>query len=130
MQRVPTIMNVNILPDMGRMIGGWTIDGRSLLTRGWRRHPGRADRSIANRACLKQATRDCDQRSSSSLGYGCAISRNRSWLLWFKERVRRNGGRLKKTTIVALARKLLVALWKYVTAGVIIEGAVMKASRR
>ena len=27
---------------------------------------------------------------------------------------------------VALARKLLVALWKYVTAGVVIEGAVMK----
>ncbi len=46
--------------------------------------------------------------------------------LWFKERVNRNGGRLKKTTIVALARKLLVALWKYVTAGVVIEGAVMK----
>jgi len=46
--------------------------------------------------------------------------------LWFEERVRRNGGRLKKTTIVALARKLLVALWKYATAGVVIEGAVMK----
>ena len=46
--------------------------------------------------------------------------------LWFKERVKRNGGRMKKTTIVALARKLLVALWKYVTAGVVIEGAVMK----
>jgi transposase len=48
--------------------------------------------------------------------------------LWFKERVMRNGGRHKKTTIVALARKLLVALWKYVTAGVVIEGAVMKAA--
>jgi transposase len=48
--------------------------------------------------------------------------------LWFEERVRRNGGRLKKTTIVALARKLLVALWKYVTAGVVIEGAVMKTA--
>jgi transposase len=47
---------------------------------------------------------------------------------WFKERVSRNGGRLKKTTIVALARKPLVALWKYVTAGVVIEGAVMKAA--
>jgi len=47
---------------------------------------------------------------------------------WFKERVRRNSGRFKKTTIVALARKLLVALWKYVTAGVVIEGAVMKAA--
>ena len=48
--------------------------------------------------------------------------------LWFKERVTRNGGRFKKATIVALARKLLVALWKYVTAGVVIEGAVMKAA--
>jgi transposase len=47
---------------------------------------------------------------------------------WFHERVQRNGGRQRKTTIVALARKLLVALWKYVTAGVVIEGAVMKRS--
>jgi transposase len=47
---------------------------------------------------------------------------------WFQERVRRNGGRLKKTTIVALARKLLVALWKYVSAGVVIEGAVLKTT--
>jgi len=48
--------------------------------------------------------------------------------LWFHDRVKRNGGRLRKTTIVALARKLLVALWKYVTAGVVIEGAVMKTA--
>ncbi len=48
--------------------------------------------------------------------------------LWFKERATRNGGRHKKTTIVALARKLLVALWKYVTAGVVIEGAAIKSS--
>lgn len=47
---------------------------------------------------------------------------------WFLERVKMNGGRFKKTTIVALARKLLVALWKYVSAGVVIEGAVMKAA--
>jgi transposase len=45
---------------------------------------------------------------------------------WFHERVNRNGGRFRKSTIVALARKLLVALWKYVTAGVVIEGAVLK----
>jgi transposase len=48
--------------------------------------------------------------------------------LWFEDRVKKNGGRLKKTTIIALARKLLVALWKYVNAGVVIEGAVMKAA--
>jgi transposase len=47
--------------------------------------------------------------------------------LWFHERVTRDGGRLRKTIIVALARKLLVALWQYATAGVVIEGAIMKA---
>lgn len=47
---------------------------------------------------------------------------------WFQDRVTRNGGRLKKAMIVALARKLLVALWKYVTAGIVIEGAAMKAA--
>ena len=48
--------------------------------------------------------------------------------LWFKARVRRDGGRGKKVTIVALARKLLVALWEFVSNGVVIEGAVMKAA--
>ena len=48
--------------------------------------------------------------------------------LWFEDRVKRNGGRLRKPMIVALARKLLVALWKYVAAGVVIEGAVFSAN--
>ena len=47
---------------------------------------------------------------------------------WFHDRISLNGGRLRKTTIVALARKLLVALWKYVTAGIVIEGAVIKSA--
>jgi len=46
---------------------------------------------------------------------------------WFRDRVERNGGRMKKTMITALARKLLVALWKYATAGVVIEGAAVRA---
>lgn len=46
---------------------------------------------------------------------------------WFKDRVLQSGGRLKKPTIVALARKLIVALWKYVSSGVVIEGAIMQA---
>ena len=48
--------------------------------------------------------------------------------LWFEGRVRTTGGRFKKTLVVALARKLLVALWKYLTAGVVPEGAAMKAA--
>jgi len=49
---------------------------------------------------------------------------------WFHERTRHGRHAKKKTAIVALARKLLVALWKYVHAGVFIEGAVMKPAAR
>lgn len=45
---------------------------------------------------------------------------------WYKTRVAHNGGRGKRQAITALARKLLVSLWKYVASGVVIEGAVMK----
>jgi transposase len=45
---------------------------------------------------------------------------------WFKARVAQNGGRLKKTTTVALACKLLVALRKYVNAGVVMEGTILQ----
>jgi len=45
---------------------------------------------------------------------------------WFRERVGKAGGRIKKIMIVALARKLLVALWRYAKDGVIPEGAKMK----
>jgi transposase len=44
---------------------------------------------------------------------------------WFYDRVRAHP-QARKTAIVALARKLLVALWKYATQGVLIAGAVMK----
>jgi transposase len=46
---------------------------------------------------------------------------------WFHQRVGTNG-RIRKAMITALARKLLVAFWRYVTAGVVIEGATMKAA--
>jgi len=43
---------------------------------------------------------------------------------WFEAHSKRG----RKSAIVALARKLLVALWKYVTSGVVIEGAKMKSA--
>ena len=47
---------------------------------------------------------------------------------WFRTRVQGNGTRrYRKITIVAMARKLLIALWRYVAEGVVPEGAVMKA---
>ncbi len=47
---------------------------------------------------------------------------------WFQARVGAGKGRIRRIAIVALARKLLVALWRYVAQGVIPEGVVFKAA--
>jgi transposase len=46
--------------------------------------------------------------------------------LWFQKRVGTMKGRIRRITIVAMARKLLVALWRYLETGVIPQGAVLK----
>ncbi len=48
--------------------------------------------------------------------------------IWFRERVGTERGRVRRITIVALARKLLIALWRYVKLGEVPEGALMKAA--
>jgi len=47
---------------------------------------------------------------------------------WFRERVGNVKGRIRRIAIVALARKLMVALWRYLIAGVIPVGAVLRSS--
>jgi transposase len=46
---------------------------------------------------------------------------------WFHERVGETRGRFKRIMIVALARKLMVALWRYLATGIVPEGAAVKA---
>jgi transposase len=45
---------------------------------------------------------------------------------WFRERMSGTGRRMRKVMVVALARKLLIALWRFATQGLVPEGAVMK----
>lgn len=45
---------------------------------------------------------------------------------WFHYRTRNASKRFKRIAIVALARKLMVALWRYLTTGLVPEGAVLK----
>jgi len=47
---------------------------------------------------------------------------------WYRERVGTAAGRIRRITIVALARKLLIALWRFLQHGVIPEGAVLKSA--
>jgi transposase len=51
---------------------------------------------------------------------GSALSR------WFRERVGDRRGKIRRIAIVAVARKLLIALWRYVTLGLVPEGAELK----
>jgi transposase len=47
---------------------------------------------------------------------------------WFRERFGGGSKRMRRVGIVALARKLLVALWRYLEQGVVLEGAIMKTA--
>jgi transposase len=47
---------------------------------------------------------------------------------WFHARVGNAKGRIRRITIVALARKLMVALWRYVETGEVPKGAVLSPS--
>ena len=42
---------------------------------------------------------------------------------WFRERVGNLQGRTRRIAIVAMARKLLIAIWRYATDGIVPEGA-------
>jgi transposase len=45
---------------------------------------------------------------------------------WFRQKTAGQAKRMRRIAIVALARKLLVALWRYVTDGVVPKGAALK----
>jgi transposase len=48
--------------------------------------------------------------------------------LWFRKRVGDVKGRVRRIAIVAVARKLMVALWRYLETGVVPTGAVLHPS--
>jgi transposase len=45
---------------------------------------------------------------------------------WFHTRTADGRGSTRKTMIVALARKLLIALWRLVTTGEMLDGIVLR----
>src|SRR5271167_1925192 len=47
---------------------------------------------------------------------------------WFRERVGTLQGRTRRIAIVAMARKLLIALWRYVETGVVPDGVKIRAA--
>ena len=80
--------------------------------------------------------RNCDQGISKAGNKRArALSIQLAWLWlkhqpeselsrWFQARVGKLKGRIRRIHIVALARKLMIALWKYLTTGLVPAGAV------
>jgi transposase len=48
---------------------------------------------------------------------------------WYACRFGGGGARLRRIGIVALARKLLIALWRYLERGIVPEGAHLKPAQ-
>lgn len=47
--------------------------------------------------------------------------------LWYRRWFAHGGPRVRRIGIVALARKLLIALWRYLETGLLPDGAILKA---
>lgn len=109
---------------------------------GWRKFANR--REVGSLAGLTptpyqsgQMNRDRGiSKAGQKLVRGMAIEIAWSWVRfqprsaltrWFQERFGSGGSRLRRIGIVAVARKLLIALWRYLETAVIPEGAALKA---
>ena len=61
-------------------------------------------------------------------GFGFATNQRAAMPAWFRDRVGSLQGQIRRITIVALAlRKLLIAIWRFVTLGLAPEGAIIAA---
>ena len=92
---------------------------------GWRRHRG--ERQCGARTGISKAGNRRLRRTMIELAWSWTRHQPSSALTqWFFGRIEGQAKRIKRIAIVALARKLLVALWRYVTDGVVPAGAVLK----
>jgi transposase len=73
---------------------------------------------------LAKAGNRCARRGMIQLAWRfLSHQKNSALAVWFQTRVAE--GKSRKTMIVALARKLLIALWRFVTTGEIPQGVVL-----
>lgn len=120
------------------LIGAWVLVSELF---GWRRFNNR--RQVAGSAGLgsspyRSGNLERDQgisKAGNARVRTLMVELAWSWLRyqpdsalskWYAERFGRTGGRSRRIGVVALARRLLIALWRFVEHGVVPEGAKFK----
>jgi transposase len=88
--------------------------------------PYRSDQRVADQGISKAGQPEL-RRVSLQVAWGWLRWQPTSALTrWFQQRFGGAGGRSRRIGIVAVARKLLIALWRFVTQGVVPAGAQLK----
>ena len=91
--------------------------------------PYRSDQRVRDQG-ISKAGRAEIRRLALQLAWGWLRWQPTSALTeWFRARFEAAGGRSRRVGIVALARKLVVALWRYVTQGVMPDGVILKPAQ-
>lgn len=91
--------------------------------------PYRSDQRVADQGISKAGRAEL-RRVGIQIAWGWVRWQPTSALTqWFTRRFAGAGGRARRIGIVAVARKLLIALWHYVEHGVLPAGAVLKPPR-
>jgi transposase len=137
LRKEPLVSQLSQLRAIG-MTGAWVL-GKELF--GWRQFDNR--RQVAAAIGLAPTPYDSGQ-SAREQGIGKAGNKRVRWLLvelswrwlrlqpdsdlthWFERRFAAGGKRMRRIGIVALARRLAVALWRYAQFGEIPAGATLK----
>jgi transposase len=89
--------------------------------------PYRSDQRVADQG-ISKAGRGAIRGLAIQIAWGWVRWQPASALTqWFERRFATAGKRARRIGIVALARKLIIALWRYVEQGVVPEGAIVTA---
>ena len=127
------------------MVGVRRVRKKSTALAGWREfHDGKQVGSLAGLTPtpFDSGTKTREQgigKDGSRWVRGVVIEQAWAWLRfqpeselskWYERRFGHGSKRLRKIGIVALARKILIALWHWVEHGVVPEGAVLKTNLR
>jgi transposase len=88
--------------------------------------PYRSDQRVADQGISKAGRRELRRISLQLAWCWLRWQPDSALAQWFQRRFAAAGGRSRRIGIVAVARKLVIALWRYVDQGVIPDGARLK----